>query len=121
MDIVRSEEELHLSSAWRPVERVRVRRRVVTEERVVTLTLRREELVVEREPVTGGVAVPGREPPPQVPIEIVLREEQAVITTRVVPVERVRVVVDRVTEQHELETTLRAEHVEVETEPPPPG
>lgn len=121
MDVIRSEEELHLSSAWRPVERVRVRKRVVTEERTVTLTLRREELVVEREPVVGGAAVPGRQPAVQEPVVLTLSEEQAVITTRVVPVERVRVVVDRVTEHHELETTLRAEQVEVEAEPPPPG
>jgi hypothetical protein len=42
-----------------------------------------------------------------------------VITTVVVPVERVRVVVDRVTEEHELRTTLRAEQVDVVQEPPP--
>jgi uncharacterized protein (TIGR02271 family) len=121
MDVIRSEEELHLSSAWRPVERVRVRKRVVTEERTVTLTLRREELVVEREPVTDGAAVPGREPPAQAPIVLTLSEEQAVITTRVVPVELVRVVVDRVTEQHELETTLRSEQIQVEAQPLPPA
>ena len=57
MDVIRSEEELQLSSAWRPVERIRVRKRVVTEERTVTLALRREELVVESETVAAG---PGR-------------------------------------------------------------
>jgi uncharacterized protein (TIGR02271 family) len=119
MDVIRSEEELHLSSAWRPVERVRVRKRVVTEERTVTLRLRREEIVVEREPVVGGAAVPGREPPVQEPIVLTLSEEQAVITTRFVPVERVRVVVDRIAEEHALETTLKAEQIEVVQEPPP--
>ncbi len=119
MDVVRSEEELHLSSAWRPVERVRVRKRVVSEERTVTLTLRREELVVEREPVVGAVAVPGEAPPVPGPIVLTLSEEQAVVTTRVVPVERVRVVVDRVTQEHEIQTTLRAEQVEMTAEPPP--
>ena len=121
MDVIRSEEELQLSSAWRPVERIRVRKRVVTEERTVTLALRREELVIESETVADGPAVPGTGPPPHEPIVLTLSEEQAVITTRVVPVERVRVVVDRVTEHHEIEATLRAEQVEVETEPPAPA
>jgi uncharacterized protein (TIGR02271 family) len=120
VDLIRSEEELRRSSAWRPVERLRVRKRVVSEERTVTVTLRREELVVERSPVADGVAVPGEPPVPE-PLVLTLSEEQAVITTRVVPVERVRVVVDRIPEDHELSTTLRAERVEVTAEPPSPA
>ena len=118
MEITRSEEELRLSSAWRPVERVRVRKRVVTEQRVVTIELRREELVVEREPLEEVPAVPGEGPPVPEPLVLTLSEEQAVITKVVVPVERVRVVVDRITEEHELRTSLRAEQVDVVQEPP---
>ena len=118
MEITRSEEELRLSSAWRPVERVRVRKRIVTEQRVVTVELRREELVVEREPLEEVPAVPGGLPVPE-PLVLTLSEEQAVITKVVVPVERVRVVVDRITEEHELRTTLRSEQVDVVQEPPP--
>lgn len=118
MDVTRSEEELHLTSAWRPVERVRVRKRIVTEQRVVTVELRREELVVDREAIEGAVAVPG-EAPPAGELTLTLSEEQAVITKVVVPVERVRVVVDRVREEQELRTTLRAEQVDVVEEPPP--
>ncbi len=119
MEITRSEEELRLTSAWRPVERVRVRKRIVTEQRVVTVELRREELVVEREPLEEVPAVPGEAPPVPEPLVLTLSEEQAVITKVVVPVERVRVVVDRVTEEHELRTSLRAEQVDVVQEPPP--
>ena len=118
MDVTRSEEELRLTSAWRPVERLRVRKRIVTEQRVVTVVLRREELVVEREPVADAPAT-SADPGPREPVVLTLSEERAVISKVVVPVERVRVVVDRVTEEHELQTTLRAEQVEVVEEPPP--
>lgn len=118
MDVSRSEEELRLTSAWRPVERLRVRKRIVTEQRVVTVELRREELVVEQEPIEGAPAT-APDPGAREPVVLTLSEEQAVITKVVVPVERVRVVVDRVTEEHELRTTLRAEQVDVVQEPPP--
>ena len=118
MEITRSEEELRLTSAWRPVERLRLRKRIVTEQRVVTVELRREELVVERETLDDAPATWG-DPGSREPLVLTLSEEQAVITTVVVPVERVRVVVDRVTEEHELRTTLRAEQVDVVQEPPP--
>ena len=99
-----------------------MRKRVVTEQRVVTVELRREELVVEREPLEEVPAVPGEAPPVPEPLVLTMSEVQAVITKVVVPVERVRVVVDRVTEEHELRTTLRAEQVDVVEEPlPPPG
>jgi len=118
VDVTRSEEELGLTSAWRPVERLRVRKRIVTEQRVVTLELRREELVVDREPLADARAT-APDPGTREPLVLTLSEEQAVITKVVVPVERVRVVVDRVTEEHELQTTLRAEQVDVADEPPP--
>ena len=118
MDVTRSEEELRLTSAWRPVERLRLRKRIVTEQRVVTLELRREELVVEEEPVVE-VPATAPDPGPREPLVVTLSEEQAVITKVVVPVERVRVLVDRVTEEHELRTGLRAEQVDVVEEPPP--
>ena len=120
MEVTRSEEELRLSSAWRPVERVRVRKRIVTEQRVVTVELRREELVIEREPLEEVPAVPGEAPSVPEPLVLTLSEEQAVITKVVVPLERVRIVVDRLTEEHELQTTLSAEQVDVVQEPPAP-
>jgi uncharacterized protein (TIGR02271 family) len=117
VDVIRSEEELRRTSAWRPVERLRVRKRIVAEQQVVTVELRREELVVEREPVVDAPAT-GADPGPAEPLVLTLSEEQAVITTVVVPVERVRVVVDRTTEEHELRTTLRSERIDVVQEPP---
>jgi uncharacterized protein (TIGR02271 family) len=119
VEVTRSEEELRLTSAWRPVDRVRVRKRIVTEQRVVTVELRREELVVEREPLEEAPVVLGEAPPVPEPLVLTLSEEQAVITKVVVPLERVRISVDRVTEEHELRTTLRSEQVDVVQERPP--
>src|SRR4051812_50012771 len=50
--MTRSEEELAVDTVWRPAERGRVRRRVVEEEVTGTVTGRREELEIEREPAS---------------------------------------------------------------------
>ncbi|WIE56244.1 DUF2382 domain-containing protein [Curtobacterium sp. MCBD17_003] len=46
-------------------------------------------------------------------LELVLHEEQVEVVTRVVPVERVRVVTDVVTEQRSLTETVGHEEVDV--------
>lgn len=148
VSVTRSEEELLVTT--RPVEtgRVRVSKRVVTEER--TITVRREELVVEELPARAelpadhdgvssgqGRLNPAKEAAlaageahrPQghrdddgelqqeAAIEMVLHEEQVV--TRVVPIERVRVYVDRVTREQVVEEDLAKEVVTVERDDAP--
>jgi uncharacterized protein (TIGR02271 family) len=89
--MTRSAEELAVDTVWRPAERVRLRRRVVEEEVTVTVTVRREELEIEREPVSRF------DPPrrdagrPGEAIVMVLHEERPVVGVEVVPVELVRV------------------------------
>lgn len=95
-------------------ERVRLRTRVVTETRIVEVQVRRQELVVEREPLADGDAAPGDDP---TPLEIVLHAEEPVVETRVVPVERVRVVKVAVAEEQRVVDELRAERVEVDVDP----
>lgn len=51
--MVRSEEELHVTTERRAVERVRLRKHVVTEYVEQTVAVRREELRLEREAITG--------------------------------------------------------------------
>src|SRR4051794_9831971 len=89
--MTRSEEELTVDTVWRPAERVWVRRRVVEEEVMITVTVRREELEIEREPAS-------RFDPPRrdagEPAEahvIVLHEERPVGGVEAVPTEGVRV------------------------------
>lgn len=51
--VVRSEERLDVTTVRTLTERLRVRKVIVTEERTITVTLRREEFVLEREPLDG--------------------------------------------------------------------
>jgi uncharacterized protein (TIGR02271 family) len=116
VEVVLSKEQLQIDTVSVPVERVRIQKVIVTEERTVTVTVRREELRVVREPVR-----PDEEPPEEVAtfdsrdrvIDMVLHEEQVVIGRHVVPVERVRVVVDRVVTQQPVTTELSHEEVDV--------
>jgi uncharacterized protein (TIGR02271 family) len=121
-EVVRSEERLDVTTRVQEVGRVRIAKRVVTEQRVVTVNVRREELVVEELPVDpnhaplvvehGGLSGGARGGPPVV--EMWLSEEEVEVTTRVVPKERVRVFVDTVTEVAEVRDTVGREVVEVE-------
>jgi uncharacterized protein (TIGR02271 family) len=120
VEVVLSKEQLQTDTVSVPVERVRIQKVIVAEERTVTVTVRREELRVVREPVR-----PDEQPPEEVAtfdsgdrvIDMVLHEEQVVIGHQVVPVERVRVVVDRVVTQQPVMTELSHEEVDVSFTP----
>lgn len=123
-EVVRSEERLQVGTRSEVVGRVRIAKRVVTEERTVTVTVRREELVVEEVPVDpsgapGGLLTehpgPGSSGTRTSPsVEIVLSEEEVEVTTHVVPRERVRVYVDTVTELVEVDESVAREVVELD-------
>jgi len=99
-----------------PVERVRVRTRVVTEVVRVDVEVRRQELVVERVPVAeveaSAAATTDLGEPEQV--VVVLHEEVPVVTTEVRPVERVTVRARRVESTTPVTVDLSREVVEVE-------
>lgn len=103
----RSEEVLHLGTTRRAVERLRLRKVVVTEEVTITVPVRREEFRLERFPADEHDS-PAAQPqdPDQVGEtllhEFVLREEVPVVQMRVIARERVRVT-----------KTVRTDHVEV--------
>jgi uncharacterized protein (TIGR02271 family) len=115
--VVRHEEQLRVRTVAEPVERIRYEKVVVEEERTITVTVRREELRVTRQPVDGDEAAPGAATPsedgPRV-VEMVLHEEQLTIGRQVVPVERVRVIVDRVVTQEPVDATVAREVVDVD-------
>ncbi len=111
------EERLDVSTRQVPVERVRFRKVIVEEQVMVPVTVRREELRVEREPLAPG-AGPGLDATPDAgPLELVLSREEPVVGTRVVPVERVRVFRAPVVEERTVRETLRREEVEVDLPP----
>src|SRR3954452_17288580 len=89
--MTRSEEELVAETVWRPAERVRVRRRVVEEEVTVTVTVRREELEIVREPASRFDPQRRDAGEPAEALVMVLHEERPVVDVEVVPTEVVRV------------------------------
>jgi uncharacterized protein (TIGR02271 family) len=89
--MTRSEEELAVDTVWRPVERVWVRRRVVEEEVTVTVTVRREELEIEREPASRFDRPRRDAGGPAEALVMVLHEERPIVGVEVVPTEVVRV------------------------------
>jgi uncharacterized protein (TIGR02271 family) len=121
VELVRSEEQLHVSRHSEVAGRLRISKRVVSEERQVTVTVRREELVVEELPVdaaaapsegllSAGDGTRSTEPV----LELWLSEEQVEVTTRVVPRERVRVFVESVTDSVQVSDTVAREVVDVD-------
>ena len=112
--MTRSEEELRVGTAERESGRVRLRKFVVTEDVTTTVPVTREELRVEREPITDAnrdAATSGAEISEE-EHEVVLHEEEVVVDKRAVPKERVRLDKDTVTEEREVSETVRKEQVE---------
>ncbi len=114
--MTRSEEELQVGTQTRERGRARLRKYVTTETQQVTVPVQREELRVEREPITqanldaatSGPAISEEEH------EVILREETPVVDKRAVPRERVRLDTETVTEQRQVAEEVRKEHIEVE-------
>jgi uncharacterized protein (TIGR02271 family) len=117
--MTRSEEELRVGTADRERGRARLRKYVVEEQVTQTVPVRREEVRVEREPITDanvGAATDGPEISEE-QHEVVLHEEEPVAEKRVVPKERVRLDKDVRTEQREVSDTVRREEVDVDDGP----
>lgn len=111
-DLVLHAEDLQVTLRSVPVERVRVRRRVVTTTQTVEVTLRREELEIERLPLDGDdTRATGSSD--GAALRIVLREEVPVVGTRVRPYEQVTVSVRPVQGEQAVTEALRHEEVEL--------
>jgi uncharacterized protein (TIGR02271 family) len=114
--MTRSEEELRVGTQSRERGRARLRKYVTTQTQQVTVPVQREEVRVEREPITDanlGAATSG----PAISEEeheVTLREEEVVVDKRAVPKERVRLDKDTVTDEHQVAEEVRKEQIEVE-------
>ena len=114
--MTRSEEELRLRKVRREAGKARLRKYVVTEEVRTRVPLAREEVRIEREPITQDnldAALSGPEIAEAVH-EVVLTEEQVVVEKHVVPKERVRLAKEEVVEEREISEQVRREQIEVE-------
>jgi uncharacterized protein (TIGR02271 family) len=115
-----SEERLNVGTEQREAGRARLRKYVVTENVTQTVPVQREEVRVEREPITEAnrdAALSG----PDISEdehEVVLHEERPVAQKETVPVERVRLDTETVTEQETVDEEVRKERVDVEGDVP---
>jgi uncharacterized protein (TIGR02271 family) len=114
--MTRSEEELEVGTARRESGRVRLRKYVVTEQVQRTVPVQREEVRVEREPITDAnvdQALAGPEISSE-EHEVTLHEEVPVVQKTTVPKERVRLEKDTVTEEQSVSEEIRKEEIEVD-------
>jgi uncharacterized protein (TIGR02271 family) len=114
--MTRSEEEIRVGTTERERGRVRLKKFIVEEEVTRTVPVRREEVRVEREPITEANAGDAMDGPPisDDAHEVVLHEEEPVVEKRAVPKERVRLDKDTVTGEREVSETVRKEQIELE-------
>lgn len=114
--MTRSEEQLHVGTQNVETGRARLRKYIVTEEQNVTVPVSREEVRLEREPITDAnvdQAMSGPELSEE-EHEVVLNEERVVVDKETVPVERVRLDKDTVTENERVSEEVRKERIELD-------
>ncbi|CAN5419509.1 PRC and DUF2382 domain-containing protein [soil metagenome] len=112
--MTRSEEELHIGKSQKEAGRVRLKKYVVTENVTQTVPVEREEVRVEREPITDSnvdQATSGSDITEE-EHEVVLHEEEVVTEKRVVPKERVQLSKDTVTAEQQVSEEVRKEQIE---------
>ncbi|TFC94103.1 MULTISPECIES: PRC and DUF2382 domain-containing protein [Cryobacterium] len=113
--MTRSEEELNVGTRSVEAGRARLRKFVVTEQQTVTVPVSHDEVRLVREPVTDanvGDALDGPEISEE-EHEIVLTADQVVVDKEVVPVERISLGSETVTEQQQITEEVRTEQVEL--------
>jgi len=114
--MTRSEEEVRVGTERRETGRARLRKYVVTEHVTQTVPVQREEVRIEREPITeanrgdalDGPAISEEEH------EVVLHAEEPVVQKTVVPKERVRLDKETVSEEREVSEEVRKEQIEAD-------
>jgi uncharacterized protein (TIGR02271 family) len=112
--MTRSEERLHVGTENVETGRARLRKYIVTENVTTTVPVSHEEIRVEREPITDanrGQAMAGGDLTEE-EHEVILHAERPVVGKETVPVERVRLATETVTEQQEVNETVRKEQIE---------
>jgi uncharacterized protein (TIGR02271 family) len=114
--MTRSEEEVRVGTARREAGRARLRKYVVTEQVTRTVPVQREEVRVEREPITDANADQALDGPEisEEEHEVTLHAEEPVVEKRTVPKERVRLDRDVVTDEETVTEDVRKERIEAD-------
>lgn len=113
------EEELVVSKRQEQVGDVHLHKDVVQEQQTVPVSLRRDEVTVERRPVQGKDVDPAtvRDAFKDEDIDVPVMAEQAVVGKQVRETEEVRLHKESVTEQKQVTDTVRKEDVTIESDP----
>jgi stress response protein YsnF len=112
-EMIRCEEELSVNVERHASGRARLHKYVEVEEVEKTVPLRHEEVRLVREPITeANRAGMGKAEISEADQYVTLHEEEAIVDTRVVPKERVRMRVEEQTEQKTVHGRVRKERIE---------
>ncbi len=112
--MTRSEERVNVGTERQATGRVRLRKYVVTENVTQTVPVEREEVRLEREPITDAnrsAALSGPDISEE-EHEVILHEERPVVDKETVPVERVRLNKETVTDDVTIDEEVRKERIE---------
>jgi len=112
--MTRSEERLNVGTERREAGRARLRKYVTTETQTVNVPVTKEEVRLEREPITEAnidQAMSGGDLTEE-EHEVTLHEEQVVVDKQTVPVERVRVDKETVVENERVSEDVRKEQID---------
>jgi len=114
--MTRSEERLRVDTEQQATGKARLRKYVTTEQVQTTVPVQREELRVEREPITEqnrDAALSGPEIS-EAEHEVTLHAERPVVETEAVPVERVRLGKETVTDEETVGGQVRKEQIDTD-------
>jgi uncharacterized protein (TIGR02271 family) len=114
--MTRSEERLNVGTQSQETGRARLRTYVTTEQQTVNVPVTREEVRIEREPITEGNVGDAMSGPDisEEEHEVTLHEERPVVEKEAVPVERVRLSKEQVTDQESVTDEVRKEQIETD-------
>ena len=114
--MTRSEEQLRVGTERVEAGRARLRKYVTSETETRTVPVSREEVRVEREPITDANMPKAMDGPAisEEEHEVVLSEERPVVAKEAVPVERVRLDTETVTEQATVTEEVRKEQIDMD-------
>jgi uncharacterized protein (TIGR02271 family) len=114
--MTRSEERLNVGTEKQETSRARLRKYVTTENITKTVPVQREEVRIEREPITDtnrGKATDGPDISEE-EHEVILHEERPVVEKETVPIERVRLGKETVTDEATVNEEVRKERIDTD-------
>jgi uncharacterized protein (TIGR02271 family) len=116
--MTRSEERLVAGTQTEQVGRAKLRKYVVTEQQQVSVPVSREEVRLEREPITDANVDKAMDGPAlsEEEHEVTLHAERPVVEKETVPVERVRLDKETVTDTRTVGDEVRKEQIELDDE-----